>query len=303
MAMMRRIFYFSLVNIAVIVTISILLNILGIGPWLAANGIQYSNLLIMCALFGFGGAFFSLATSRWMAKTFMGVKVIDPQSSNPGERELVQMVYRLARGAGLPAMPEVGIYESPEVNAFATGRSKSSALVAVSSGLLQRMDSAAVEGVLGHELTHVANGDMVTMTLVQGVVNTFVMFFARILAWGVAQSMQSRDDRDRGGAPSFWIQWMLISVFEIVFGLLGAVVVSFFSRWREFRADAGGARLAGKDRMIHALESLKQTNEVTDDRFPSVANLKINGHPRGLMALLQSHPPLDVRIAALRSAP
>jgi heat shock protein HtpX len=199
-------------------------------------------------------------------------------------------------------MPEVGIYDSPEVNAFATGPSKARALVAVSTGLLNQMDNAAVEGVLGHEVTHISNGDMVTMTLLQGVVNTFVMFFARIAAWAVSQAMSSRDENgNRSGGQSYWVQWLLISVFEVVFGLLGSIVIAFFSRAREFRADKGGAFLAGRDHMIHALSSLKHASGEDDDRYPAVANLKISGRPRGLMGLLQSHPDLDVRIAALKN--
>ena len=195
-------------------------------------------------------------------------------------------------------MPEVGIYDSPEVNAFATGPTKNRALVAVSSGLLNEMDDAAVDGVLGHEIAHVANGDMVTMTLIQGVVNTFVMFFARIAAFVVSNVMSGDRDSDRG--PSPWIYHLSVLVFDILFSLLGSIVVAYFSRWREFRADRGGAELAGKAKMIHALESLKR-NYAVDDRQQAVAAFKINGRRGGLLALLSTHPDLDDRIAALRN--
>ncbi len=297
--MFKRIFLFIAVNILVVLTISITLNLLGVRPYLDANGIDYMSLLIFCGCFGFIGAFVSLGLSRIMAKMMMGVKVIDP--SRPGsaaERDLLSVVHRLAQKAGLPALPEVGIYESPEVNAFATGPTKSRSLVAVSTGLLHRMDSTAVEGVLAHEITHVANGDMVTMTLLQGIVNTFVMFFARVAAWGVTQAMSSKDDR----GPSPMIQYFMVFAFEIVLSLLGSVLVAAYSRRREFRADQGGAWLAGREKMVHALESLKATIGVVDSRTAAVESMKISGKTGGLMALLASHPDLDVRIARLRQA-
>jgi len=297
---LKRIFLFIAVNILVVLTISITLQVLGVRPYLDANGIDYMALLTFCGIVGFTGAFISLALSRVMAKMMMGVQVIDP--SRPGssaERDLLAKVHRLAQKAGLPAMPEVGIYNSPEVNAFATGPTKARSLVAVSSGLLQRMDDAAVEGVLAHEVTHIANGDMVTMTLLQGVVNTFVMFFARIAAWGVSQAMSSRDSDSN---PSPMIHFFAVIVFEILFSLLGAIVVAAYSRRREFRADKGGAWLAGREKMIHSLETLKASIGVVDDRTQRVEALKISGKSGGLMSLLASHPDLDVRIQALRSA-
>lgn len=303
--MFKRIFLFLAVNILVLLTISITTNLLGIRPYLNAYGYDYTQLLAFCAICGFSGALISLALSRWMAKMMMGVQVIDPQNPrSTAERDLLQRVNRLAQKAKLPAMPEVGIYHSPEINAFATGPTKSRALVAVSAGLLQNMDDAAVEGVLAHEIAHVANGDMVTMTLIQGVVNTFVMFFARIAAWAVSQAIAgNRDDREGGGAPYF-VQWIFIFVFEILFSILGTFVVSAFSRWREYRADAGGAGLAGREKMVHALQSLQKTMEYADaGEAPALATLKIASRPGGLMALLASHPPLEKRIEALRSRP
>lgn len=300
--MFKRIFLFIAVNILVVLTISITLNVLGIRPYITQAGLDYGALLAMCAVIGFTGAFISLALSRWMAKMMMGVQVIDP--SRPGsaaERQLYATVARLAQKAGLPNTPEVGIYQSPEVNAFATGPSKSRALVAVSSGLLQSMDEAAVEGVLGHEIAHVANGDMVTMTLLQGVINTFVMFFARVAAFFLSQAMSgNRDERDSRSSP--WAFYLSQIVFEILFSLLGAIVVAWFSRHREFRADKGGAKVAGKEKMVHALQSLKRNfGEVDEGTHPSLAAFKINGR-KGFLSLFSSHPDLDLRIERLRTS-
>lgn len=293
--MIRRIFLFLLTNILVIATISVVLNLLGVQPYLQANGINYQSLLVFCAVWGMGGAFISLAISKTMAKWMMGVQIIDPQTRDPGAAELVRTVHRLAQGAGLPKMPEVGIYESPEVNAFATGPSKSNSLVAVSSGLLNRMGRAEVEGVLGHEVAHIANGDMVTMTLIQGVVNAFTMFLARICAFFLSNVMRSSED-DR---PSPMLNFALVMVFDIVFTLLGSMVVAYFSRQREFRADSGGANLAGRDKMVSALQALRRSSELIDNGHPAMASLKIAGSPRGIMALLMSHPPLEQRIERL----
>jgi heat shock protein HtpX len=296
--MFKRIALFALTNILVIVTISIVLRVLGIQPYLTAQGIQYGSLFAFCLVWGMGGAFISLAISRMMAKWTMGVKVIDPR--NPGEfRDLVNTVHALAQKAGLPAMPEVGVYDSPDVNAFATGPSKSRALVAVSTGLLQRMDRDQVEGVLGHEIAHVANGDMVTMTLVQGVINAFVMFFARILAFAVSSALRGKDDR--GG--SFMLNFILITVFEIVFGILGFIVVAWFSRLREFRADRGGALYAGRGKMIAALQQLQRTYGRAPEaaqKGAALATLKISGKQGGLVSLMATHPPLELRIARLQ---
>ncbi len=237
-----------------------------------------------------------------MAKVMMGVRVIAPNTSDPDEQRLVQTVHHLARAAGLSVMPEVGIYNSPEINAFATGPSRSRALVSVSSGLLAHMRQYDVEGVLGHETAHIANGDMVTMTLIQGVVNAFAMFLARILAFALSRGSSSRDD-DRGG--NFFMEWMLINVFQTVFMVFGMIVVNWFSRWREFRADAGGARYAGRDHMLSALRTLKAIHEAGADmagpQKPAVQALKISGHSGGFLALFASHPPLDERIARLEN--
>lgn len=305
MAIAKRIFLFLLVNVLVVLTISITTSLLGIPGWMNSRGLDYGALLAFCAIAGFAGSFISLALSRWMAKMMMGVQVIDPSRASGAERDLYNKVQRLAQRAGLPATPEVGIYHSPEINAFATGPSKRRALVAVSAGLLQNMDDSAVEGVLAHEIAHVANGDMVTMTLIQGIVNTFVMFFARILAWGVAQAMAGNRDNEEGGGISHGVYWIATFVFEILFSVLGAIVVASFSRWREFRADRGGAQIGGREKMVHALQSLKGAISYAESgQAPAFASLKISEPKKGgLMSLFATHPDLDTRIARLREAP
>jgi heat shock protein HtpX len=295
----KRIFLVLAVNILVMATITLVLGLLHVGNYFPQGGL--TGLAVFCLVWGFGGAFISLGLSRLMAKWMMGVQVIPPNTTDPTLQELVETVHRLARSAGLPKLPQVGIYDSNEVNAFATGPTRSRALVAVSTGLLQRMGSQEVTGVLGHEITHIANGDMVTMTLIQGVINAFVMFLSRVLAFVISQAMRSRDDRDSGGG---WLQFLLVIVFQIVFSLLGSVVVCWFSRWREFRADAGGAHLAGRENMINALRALRQLNNpevaaAEAHRAQAFQSLKISGEARGFMALLASHPPIEQRIARL----
>jgi heat shock protein HtpX len=294
----KRIFLFIVVNALVVLTISLVLSLLGVRYPIASG--RYGPLIVFCLVWGMGGAFISLALSRLMAKWFMGVQVIDPRTSDPDLHELVQMVHSLAQRAGLPAMPEVGIYDSPEVNAFATGPSRSRSLVAVSRGLLQAMRRSELEGVLGHEIAHIANGDMVTMTLIQGVINAFVMFLARILAFAISQAMRSRDD-ERGG--NYFVQYLLVHLFELVFSLLGFLVVCWFSRVREFRADAGGARYASRERMIGALEALRRVHEtpaIAAGQADSFQTLKISGKPGRLFS---THPPIEERIARLQDMP
>jgi heat shock protein HtpX len=295
----KRIFLMVLVNILIVTTITIILAVLRVGNLFPAGGL--SGLFLTCLVWGFGGAFISLGLSRMMAKWFMGVQVIPPDTTDPRLRGLVDTVHGLARAAGLPALPEVGIYESPEVNAFATGPSKSRSLVAVSTGLLENMGSNEVEAVLGHEITHVSNGDMVTMTLLQGVINAFVMFLARVLAFAISQAMRSRDD-DRGG---FFFEWIMINLFQVVFSLFGMVVLAWFSRIREYRADAGGARLAGRNNMINALRALGSLHDeriaaAEAHRAPAFQMLKISGTKRSLFA---THPSIEERIARLEAGP
>lgn len=296
--MAKRTLLFILVNILVVTTISIVLSVLGAYFHIPRTGL--TGLAVMCLVWGFGGAFISLAISRLMAKWFMGVQVIPPNTNDPEGRALVQLVHGLAQKARLPKMPEVGIYESADINAFATGPTKSRALVAVSTGLLRNMSREEIEGVLGHEVAHIANGDMVTMTLVQGVINAIVMFLARILAFAIGQALRSRDDRDRGGG---WLDFILVQVFQIVFSILGSIVVCWFSRHREYRADAGGAHLAGKANMIDALQALRRLHDpeiaaADAAHAQSIRSLKISGSG-GFMALFSTHPPLEERIARL----
>jgi len=291
---MKRILLFVMTNFAVILVASITLRLLGVEPWLNANGINFSSLLIFGAVFGFGGAFVSLAMSKWIAKRSMGVKLIE-QPANETERWLVETVRRQAQLAGI-AMPEVGVFNSPEPNAFATGARRDASLVAVSTGLLQRMDRAEVEAVLGHEVSHVANGDMVTLTLIQGVVNTFVFVLSRVVGQVIDKVVFKNE---RGHGPAFFIT---VIVAEIILGILASIIVMWFSRQREFRADVGGARLSSRNSMIGALEALKRNhpNPLPDQ----MAAFGIAGGEKmsGLRRLFLSHPPLDERIAALRAA-
>lgn len=295
----KRVFLFLAVNVLVVATISIVLSVLGVRPYLTAYGLDLRSLAVFCLVWGFGGAFISLGLSRVMAKWGMGVKLVAPSTADPTLQELVATVHRLAQAAGLKTMPQVGVYDSDEVNAFATGPTRNRSLVAVSTGLLRRMRRDEVEGVLGHEIAHVANGDMVTMTLVQGVVNAFTMFLARVLAFVVAQFL--RRDSEEGGVSRL-VYFVATIVFDIVFSILGSIVVAWFSRLREFRADAGGAQLAGRDRMIAALEALRRTFGVVDPHTnqAAVQTLKISGHPTGLMRFFSTHPPLETRIARLK---
>jgi heat shock protein HtpX len=299
---MKRIFLFLAVNFLVIITISLILNVLGIRPYITAYGINYNSLMAFCLIWGMGGALFSLASSRLMAKWIMGVKIIDPDTGNSNLQELVNTVYRLSQAANLPKMPQVGIYKSPEVNAFATGPTKARSLVAVSSGLMERMHRDEIAGVLGHEITHITNGDMVTMTLIQGIVNAFVMFLSRAIAFAIVQAMRARDERDEGGF-SYGTYFIVSLVLEILFMIVGSIVVAWFSRYREFRADAGGAKLAGRNNMVNALKALLRTSEIIDPAAnqPAVQTLKISGRGTGLMRLFATHPPLEERIARLQA--
>jgi heat shock protein HtpX len=297
MAFMKRILLFAAVNIAIVVTVSLVLNLLGVQPYLTSQGLNMGSLLVFCLIWGMVGSFISLLLSKKMAVWTMGVEIIDPRSSGRSA-ELVQMVHRLAKGAGLEKMPDVGIYPGMEINAFATGPTKNNSLVAVSQGLLNRMDREEVEGVLGHEIAHIANGDMVTMTLIQGVVNAFVMFFARIAAYAVSQML--RGDREEGEGLGHFAYMMTVFVFEIFFGILGSMIVAWFSRYREFRADAGGAKLAGRNKMIRALQRLKANAELPEEGAPAMAAFKISSKKGGWLHLFSTHPSLDVRIARLQ---
>jgi heat shock protein HtpX len=291
---MMRIFLFLATNVAILVVISIVFNILGLSGALDAHGVNLNlnALLIMSAVIGMTGSFISLMMSKWSAKNAMGVYVID-QPQNQTERWLVDTVARLARQANI-GMPEVGMFQQPEANAFATGWNKNSALVAVSTGLLESMNADEVEAVLGHEISHVSNGDMVTMALMQGVVNTFVYFFATVIGHVVDRTVFKTE---RGYGPAYYIVQM---VAQIALGILASMLVMWFSRYREFRADAGGAQLAGRQKMIGALRALQRSQE-TATLPGQLAAFGINGNGM-MMRLFMSHPPLEERIAALQQS-
>jgi len=288
---MKRILLFVLTNLLIMVTLMIVLSVLGVTGYVTADGLNYGALMVFSLVWGFGGAMISLAISRWAAKTAMGVQLVDGRTGQAELDWLYQTVEQLTRKAGLP-MPEVGIYNSPEVNAFATGPSKSRSLVAVSSGLLQGMRREEVEGVLAHEVSHIQNGDMVTMTLIQGVVNAFSIFFSRVIANIIRQVVDER--------ISTLVYFVATIVFDIIFTLLGFIVVAWFSRAREFRADAGAATLSSRNNMIAALQRLMANKELVDNSQPQLATMKINGVRSGLFALMSTHPPLEARIAALQ---
>ena len=292
--MFKRIGLFLITNLAILLLLSVVASILGVDRFLTANGLDLGSLLVFAAVFGFGGSLFSLAISKWSAKRMVGAQVIE-NPSNPTERWLVETVRRHAQQAGI-GMPEVAVYDAPEINAFATGANRNKALVAVSSGLLQQMTPDEADAVLGHEISHVANGDMVTLALIQGVVNTFVIFLARVIGY-LVDRVVFKNDRTSAGIG----YWMTTIVAQIVLGFLAMMIVMWYSRRREYRADAGGAQLAGRDKMIAALERLKAAHEPST--LPEqVKAFGIAGRPGGGLALLMmSHPPLDDRIAALRA--
>ena len=289
---MKRIFLFILTNLAVVAVISITLRLLGVDRWIdETGGINFSALLVLSAVIGFSGSLISLAMSKWSAKRMVGAHVIE-NPSDPTERWLVDTVKRQALSAGI-GMPEVAIYDAPDVNAFATGWNRNAALVAVSTGLLRNMSRDEAEAVLAHEISHVANGDMVTLALIQGVVNTFVIFFAKLFGYFVDRVIL-KNDRGHGiGMIAAEI------VAQLVLGILASMIVMWFSRRREFRADAGGANLAGRQNMIAALERLKANHE--QSALPEqMAAFGISGG-KSFAKLFMTHPPLDERIEALRA--
>jgi heat shock protein HtpX len=289
----KRIFLFIVTNLAIVFTLSIVAAVLGVGSGFGPEGLNIQALAVFCLFWGMGGAFISLQMSRFIAKRATGVHLVDGRTGNSQADWLYETVGRLTRQANLP-MPEVGIYESPEVNAFATGPSKSRSLVAVSSGLLRSMRPEEVEGVLAHEVAHIGNGDMVTMTLLQGVLNAFVMFFARVIGYAVTRSGDSRGNNNG-------MYFLVVIVLQIVLGILASLVVNAFSRHREFRADHGGATLAGREKMVGALRRLAANAEMVDTQHQALATMKINGGGRGWAALFSTHPPIADRIAALEN--
>jgi heat shock protein HtpX len=290
-----RVLLYVATNFAIMMVLWVVIQVLGLDRALAEQGFALGPLFAMCAIFGVGGSFISLLISKWMAKRATGARVID-QPSNDVEAWLVQTVSHHAQAAGI-GMPEVAIFPSEAPNAFATGASRDKALVAVSEGLLQGMDRSEVEAVLGHEVSHVANGDMITLALIQGVLNTFVYFLARVIGYAVDQFLFRNND-NRGGIGMGY--FMVVLLAQVVLGLLASIIVAWFSRRREFRADAGGARLAGRGGMVSALARLKAMTQQEVEPLP--ASLKAFGISGGggMMRLFMSHPPLDERIAALK---
>lgn len=299
---MKRIVLFVATNIAVIAVIGVILSLLGVDDWLTESGINWTALLILCSVIGFAGSFISLAISKWMAIRAYSIQVIK-QPSTEAEQWLYNKISELSQAAGI-GMPDIGVYESSEVNAFATGARRNKALVAVSSGLLYNMDNRQVAGVLAHEVAHVANGDMVTMCLLQGVLNTFVGFFSRVIGYVVDQALR-RDDDEGGLGIGYFITYYVSS---IILSIVAMMIVMAYSRRREFRADAMGAELTGKASMISALQRLNQIMHADgpiDDRAASVSALKISNKSQRnfLLNLFASHPPLEKRIAALERLP
>ena len=294
----KRIILFMVINLLIMVTLGIVLNLLGIGSYTTGRGqyeqLDLSALLAFSLVYGMVTAFMSLALSRVMAKWLMGVQIIPVDAREAELQWLVRTVHQQAKRVGINTMPEVGIYDSPEVNAFATGPTKNRSLVAVSSGILRGMTKDELEGVLAHEVSHISNGDMVTMTLIQGILNAFVIFFAKAVAFVISQNV--KDD------AKYIVRFITEIVFQIAFAFLAMFVIGYFSRRREYRADAGSAKLVGREKMISALQRLKNANPIIDDRQQSVASLKISGKSGGLFALLSTHPPLEDRIARLQSA-
>jgi heat shock protein HtpX len=294
----KRITLLVLTNLAIVAALGLIFSLLSaLGVFNLANGLGgYGPLLLMAALFGFGGSFISLAISKWIAKWTTGAKVITAPR-NDAERWLLDTVARHANRAGIK-MPEVAIYDSPDMNAFATGATRNSSLVAVSTGLLNQMERGEVDAVLGHEIAHVANGDMVTLTLIQGVLNTFVIFFSEIIGRAVDAATRGRDDERSGPGVAYWVTTM---VARMVLGIFAMLIVNAFSRYREFRADEGGASLAGRDKMISALRRLSRSDE---SHLPeAVAAFGITPRGSNWGALFSSHPPIAERIARLQGSP
>jgi heat shock protein HtpX len=301
MRLFKRLFLFLIINLLIITTISAIVFFFNLQPRISAFGIDYRSLLFFCLIWGMTGSVISLFLSKHIAKWVMGVKII---SQNPSEEEkaILKMVSDLSKTAGLDKSPEVGIYESNEPNAFATGPTRKNSLVALSSGLLNRMEQNEIKGVLAHEISHIANGDMVTMTLLQGIINAFVMFLARVIAFALASS-----GKEKNNNFSYFTYSILVFVFQTVFTVLGFIGIAAFSRIREYRADEGGARLAGKNNMIDALKALRVLQEVKDapreqQAACAINSLKISNFSKKGFSLFATHPPLEERIERLKNS-
>ena len=297
--MFKRVFLFLTVNLLIVLTISVILNVLNIQPFLQKYGINYSSLMIFCLIWGMGGAFISLMLSRMMAKWIMGVKLIDQHTNDSSLQRIYKTVERLSQAANLPCTPQVGIFSSEAPNAFATGPTKKRSLVALSTGLIQTMQPSELEAIIGHEISHIASGDMVTMTLLQGIINAFVMFLARILAFAIARSGKNEKD----SSISYGTYYLFVYLFEIVFMILGSIVICFYSRKREFRADLGGARLASFSSMISALNSLEKNSQVIsrEHEKPALQAFMIYSKKSSLFSrLFSTHPPISERVEKLK---
>lgn len=292
--MLKRIGLFLLTNILIMTVVGILLSVFNVGPIANAYGLNYGSLMAFCLIWGMAGSFISLMLSKFMAKRFMGLHEIDENDHRFGY--LVKKVHFMAKESGLTKMPEVHIYESSDMNAFATGPSRNNSLVAVSTGLLSGMSEDEVDGVLAHEVAHIANGDMVTMALIQGVMNAFVMFAARVVTFVIDQALRRNDDDGEG--LGFFAYMIVYNLLNIVFGIMAAPVVMGFSRWREYRADAGSARIVGKEKMISALRALQRNYEMLKTPEGNMATLSIS-NKQAIVELFSSHPPLEKRIEAL----
>ncbi len=299
--MLKRILLFFALNIAIVLAISFILQVLHVGPYLTKHGLDIKMLAAFCLVWGIAGAFISLALSKQMAKWLLGVRIIDPYTNNNEERAIYDMVAKLSQQARLPTIPEVGIFDSTEPNAFATGPTKRRSLVALSKGLIRNLSKEEIEAVIGHEIAHISNGDMVTMTLLQGVINAFVMFLARVLAY-VVSGLLSKNKDSRSG--SSYITFSLFTfLFEMVFMIFGMMVIAFFSRIREFRADRDSALLLGKAPMINALRKLERIHAPSETQTTqSVAALMITStKKKSFLQLFATHPSISERIARLEA--
>lgn len=302
MAIAKRVFLFLLVNFLVVITLSFFLSVFNIKPYLQSYGLNLYSLMIFCFIWGMGGAFISLLLSRKIALWMMKIQLIDANTKDPSLQKLLTIVHKFSRDANLSDFPQVGIYNSPELNAFATGPTKKRSLIAVSTGLLNRMSEKELEGVIAHEMAHIQNGDMVTMTLLQGVINAFVMFLARVLAYICSGMGRSRSSSSGGGSYISYV--IFVFLFEVVFMILGSLIICAFSRFREFRADRGGAFLAGRENMIAALRALQKNVQVQDPQTAVAAfqAFKISTpEKRSITRFFATHPPLEARIERLES--
>jgi len=299
MAIFKRIALFLILNLCIVITVSVITQLLGLNIYLGRHGINYSHLAIFCMIWGLGSAFISLALSRSMAKWFMGVQIIDPARASGSEKRLIDHVHALARKAGMRHMPQVGIFSSKSPNAFATGPSAKRSLVALSDSLIDTLSEDELGAVIGHEITHITSGDMITMTLIQGVINGFVMFLARICAYVAAQALSGRSRNSRSSvSPMVYI--LFVMLFEVCFMTLGMLLVAAYSRRREFKADTGGAQLTSRPAMAHALQAIDRAAKPPKQQG-AFDSLQIHTKRGRLLRLLSTHPPIEERVERLQA--